>query len=219
MQHPRATPRAGPGRNSVITPDEGQSASDAASSVTNGSFKESASNKIVFKICDPDPSYETYETFRAVLFYLYTGFIAFTSLGSAHAETGAGSEATVDMDDDRVAMYWNFAEYKNALRYSKFCGDPRSIYELADLWEIPGLKRAAASHIERNLTPANIVTGLFSDFTGRHPELQGFHIERAIEYWDDIATTPAMKEVLQSPNPQTVEIMLRLFAGLRKEKR
>ncbi|EIN07919.1 hypothetical protein PUNSTDRAFT_144407 [Punctularia strigosozonata HHB-11173 SS5] len=158
-----------------------------------------------------------YETYRAVLFYLYTGSIEFAAPKVAHATENSGSDEMADTDDEQGALYWNFANYYEAREYDMSRGEPKSVYELADKMGIPELKEAAALCIQNSLTPENVVAELFSDFTGRHPEFQELQIKHVIDHWDEIATTSAMQEVLESPNPRTAQIMLRLFAGLGKK--
>ncbi|EIN07914.1 hypothetical protein PUNSTDRAFT_144403 [Punctularia strigosozonata HHB-11173 SS5] len=165
-----------------------------------------------------------YETYRAVLHFLYTQSIAFSPLESTyvtslHRAIESDANATFVSRDifnkEHAAAYWTFAE----LGTTEICdipqGDPKLLYELADRMDIPDLKKGAASYIESSITPANVVTELFSEFTARHDEFQPMQFERVIANWDDVSTTPVMKEVLESPNPHTVQMLLRLFGRLR----
>jgi len=93
-------------------------------------------------------------TFQAFIFYLYTGQIEFAPRGSQKDQSpGATKEQTPLCD-------------KTPLPSSK------SVYRLADKYDIPALKALALNHIRGGLRNCDIVAETFSEFTSRYDDIR-----------------------------------------------
>ncbi|KAJ3551528.1 hypothetical protein NM688_g4650 [Phlebia brevispora] len=98
-----------------------------------------------------------FTTFRALIFYLYTGKVHFRGLKSNPGHTG-----TEELPKD--------TELDTFLRCS-----PKSMYRLAEKLGLKTLQAASLDAIKLLLTPSNILTEIFSEFTSLYPEV--FEIE------------------------------------------
>ncbi|KAF9779896.1 hypothetical protein BJ322DRAFT_349753 [Thelephora terrestris] len=136
-------------------------------------------------------------TFKALLGYLYTGEIHFAPFGSeANRNLRASGKQTWETDG-----------------LSKV--SPKSIYRLADKYDIPELKQLAWETILKDLNSCNLVEEIFSDFTFFFPQgasedtikrlqeklsnLSGVRLERSAD------TLGILWEKLSKSEPFTVE--------------
>ncbi|TFK48527.1 hypothetical protein OE88DRAFT_1727782 [Heliocybe sulcata] len=127
----------------------------------------------------------SYRTFRAILYFLYTGCIAFAPLTSTYR--AAVAQRTLDED---VLMDRRIFNQQRAIAISPNgevgsipWASPKSIYRLADKLGIPELKVAAAQVIKDSLTPDTIVHELGSSLTSLFPEILQFQEEYAENHW------------------------------------
>ncbi|KAI0689655.1 hypothetical protein C8T65DRAFT_672775 [Cerioporus squamosus] len=101
-----------------------------------------------------------HRTWRAFIYYSYFGAISFAPLRSQ-----AKSTPRKDLKGSRAGTFT-----------PPECS-PKSIYRLADKYDIKELKTKAAADIKSKLTPSNIFTELFSSFTCLHSEIQEMEVE------------------------------------------
>ncbi|TFK94586.1 hypothetical protein K466DRAFT_657618 [Polyporus arcularius HHB13444] len=100
-------------------------------------------------------------TLKSFVFYAYTGGITFARLKSQGSQVSGHTEPT-----------------------SVPICSPKSMYRLADLYDIPMLKNLAKNDIKMKLSPNNILDELFSTFTSLYPEIEAFEREYLIRNID-----------------------------------
>ncbi|PBK94258.1 hypothetical protein ARMGADRAFT_1078960 [Armillaria gallica] len=98
-----------------------------------------------------------YKTFKALLVYLYTEDITFTSIKS---KTSPPSN------------------------FGPGCS-PKSMYRLADMINHEPLKKLALANLQTQLTKENICSELFSEFTSWYPEVLNIEVKFTLDHWSD----------------------------------
>ncbi|CDO69305.1 hypothetical protein BN946_scf184976.g24 [Trametes cinnabarina] len=104
-----------------------------------------------------------YRTWAAFLFYAYFDKLSFAPLRSC----------------ERAAQHSAPKPYDAPL-----CS-PKSMYRLAEKYDIPSLKNEAFYAIQSQLMAQNILVELFSPFTLTYPEIQGCEVEYLVEHISD----------------------------------
>ncbi|OCH92494.1 hypothetical protein OBBRIDRAFT_791246 [Obba rivulosa] len=102
-------------------------------------------------ICIQDMAYKTWQ---ALVFYIYFGEVAFAPLKSQAGKAGEQQQAWLP----------------------SLCS-PKSMYRLADKYDLGDLKTRALEDIRSKLSTENIWTELLSRFTSRYPEVQEVQID------------------------------------------
>ncbi|KAJ6554897.1 hypothetical protein DFH09DRAFT_1165841 [Mycena vulgaris] len=105
-----------------------------------------------------------FKTWNAVLHYLYTKTIVFSTLGS---ESGFARPASTER------------------RASVECS-PKSMYRLADKFGLDDLKALALASLRSQLSAANIAREAFSNFTYLYPAIQTIEVEFLIRHLPDL---------------------------------
>ncbi|RDX50132.1 hypothetical protein OH76DRAFT_1455600 [Lentinus brumalis] len=100
-----------------------------------------------------------YRTLQAFIFYAYFDQVSFAPLKS---------------QEQAVAQ--------PIAPYDPPSSSPKSMYRLADKYDIDALKVKASEDIKTKLTTENILTELFSSFTLTHPEIQQMELEFLYEH-------------------------------------
>ncbi|KAI0702972.1 hypothetical protein C8T65DRAFT_741452 [Cerioporus squamosus] len=101
---------------------------------------------------------------KSFVFYAYTGGITFRRLKSQ------GSKASPLGQTEPTSV--------------PVCS-PKSMYRLADLYDVPMLKNLARNDIKMKLSPDNILDELFSTFTSLYPEIEAFEREYLLNNIDN----------------------------------
>jgi len=97
--------------------------------------------------------------------YLYTNVIEFAPFGSNENRRSRSAEI-VTLSDDKVPR-----------------PSPKSIYRLADKYDVPVLKALALNHIRSELGKCDIVEESFSRFTSRYGEIRSLYIDQLASVW------------------------------------
>ncbi|KAH8916008.1 hypothetical protein BT69DRAFT_824630 [Atractiella rhizophila] len=135
-----------------------------------------------------------YSTYKAVLWYLFSGSIDFATLSSiAQADRIVGADAS-------YAPKVETSERKN-LKRKRYVQDaprdiipkgikqgiipvsPKSVFKIAHAYEIGSLKTAALKNLESQLTPHNVLLELLSDCSNTYEEVRGVHIRYLVKHW------------------------------------
>ncbi|OBZ67212.1 hypothetical protein A0H81_12855 [Grifola frondosa] len=95
-----------------------------------------------------------FSTWKAFIFYAYTGDISFAPLGSQ-------------------AKF----QFNQPYAYSPPLCSPKSMYRLADKYGINELKQRAANDIKSKLSADNILFEMFSRFTSRYSEIKDIQLD------------------------------------------
>lgn len=144
-------------------------------------------------------------TFQALLRYLYTNEIEFAPWGSAERRKARAREETTEPCEPPKPS-------------------PKSVYRLADKYEIPGLKKLALEQIKRDISKCDIVEEAFSKFTSRYPELRELELEHlALTLTRDSGPTlNALKEKIKAYTSGQLshaeDILPALYELMRKDK-
>ncbi|KAF9785422.1 hypothetical protein BJ322DRAFT_829530 [Thelephora terrestris] len=112
-------------------------------------------------------------TFQAFLMYLYTNVIEFAPFGSQENRRSRSAEI-INSSDEEVPR-----------------PSPKSIYRLADKYDVPALKTLALNHIQGQLAKCDIVEEAFSRFASRHDEIRNLYIQQLAYKWMEDSTTKA----------------------------
>ncbi|THH02323.1 hypothetical protein EW026_g519 [Hermanssonia centrifuga] len=119
-------------------------------------------------------------TWESVLYWLYTGVIAFAPLSSAGKQKR----------DEFIQ------EYLTANPGRPIPTSCKSIYRLADDLNLGSLKRRALQHLESQLTAETNLHELFSDFTSKREDVKRIELLEVIKHWDKLKSSTALKEKL-----------------------
>lgn len=111
----------------------------------------------------------SYATYRAMIYYLYTGLWSFAPLTSTSQPHRTSSDLSESLNDCNVSE----PDPIGIITPEDVpCSNAKSIYKLCDRLQIPELKAAALDHIRCSLTPENITTEICSSFTSRYSEVR-----------------------------------------------
>jgi len=142
-----------------------------------------------------------FKTYRAMLFYLETGCVAFAPLRSTYPD-----DIDIESDGrDYTPETWN--EYVVRKRttmsvipqHPPFESSPKSLYRLTHMVELDGLQKLCQDQIKASLTPKNILKEASSKFTSLYDDVKLFEYAYLKENWPNVRKgTTATKEFLQS---------------------
>ncbi|KAF9790973.1 hypothetical protein BJ322DRAFT_1039080 [Thelephora terrestris] len=116
-------------------------------------------------LSDSDLEDDEDEKFQAFLMYLYTNAIEFAQFGSEVNRRSRSAEI-VDPSHNKVPR-----------------PSPKSIYRLADKYDIPALKTLALDHIRSGLRRCDIVGESFSVFASRYAEVRSLYADQLACIW------------------------------------
>ncbi|TFK27990.1 hypothetical protein FA15DRAFT_701372 [Coprinopsis marcescibilis] len=157
-----------------------------------------------------------YRTYKALLYWLYTGQIVFAPLSSSFhnnlsrstSETSSlGSQAAPGADGGSQQPGSRRVEPPASSRYEwiknwarEFPNRPepcsaKAVYRVADKIDIPELKERAAQHIIKSLTVDNIGFEIFSPFSATFDEIRKVEITFFLNHWQQIRSSESMSEV------------------------
>ncbi|KAF8844421.1 hypothetical protein BDN67DRAFT_773290 [Paxillus ammoniavirescens] len=139
-----------------------------------------------------------HRTWRAFVYYCYTGKIAFYPLRSQMPRN-------------------KFPEVAGA---PPFCS-PKSMYRLADKLAMEDLKNRAFDAVKAGLSTANIVDEALSYFTSRHPDIQKLELDILVEKRKEPEVQQALEikiaQLVKEQPPHSATILttlVRLLSGL-----
>ncbi|KAH9837754.1 uncharacterized protein C8Q71DRAFT_559595 [Rhodofomes roseus] len=121
-------------------------------------------------------------TWEAFLFYIYTGVVAFGPLKSR-------GEAT------RTEF---IADYRVHNPHRPAPCSCKSMYRIACILDLPGLKELALKELSSQLSKENIVTEIFTGFTAKHEEVMDLELRILKEHWAELKGTEQVSEVLKN---------------------
>ncbi|KAH8913766.1 hypothetical protein BT69DRAFT_1291147 [Atractiella rhizophila] len=139
-----------------------------------------------------------YTTYRALLFYMYSGKIDFGPLKSRGKALGICSIArNKEVDEDvTIADTFSHGYTPSAFSSQSFAGlkqhylkvSPKSMYKLAHAYGIDHLKGLALQSIVDQLTPDNILIEVNSPFSAGYEEVRAKEVEYWVKNW--VCTSP-----------------------------
>ncbi|BGP32870.1 hypothetical protein JCM10296v2_004655 [Rhodotorula toruloides] len=130
-----------------------------------------------------------FTTYRAVLAYLRTGYIAFAPLTSSLRQSECAPEDAVAA---RRAVIASAVSSQPELPYP---ASPKSVYRLAHLLELEELQEKCLGHLRTSLTPACVPYELFDEVAVLYPPWRAIVTVFATENWHEVKKTSAWAEV------------------------
>lgn len=104
-------------------------------------------------------------TFQAFLLYLYTDYIEFAPYGSEENHKSRATEVSC-VSEDKIPR-----------------PSPKSIYRLADKYDVPSLKKLAWGAITNGLGRCDIVEEAFSGFASKYQEVRTTQVNHLASTW------------------------------------
>ncbi|KAH9938934.1 hypothetical protein B0H21DRAFT_825334 [Amylocystis lapponica] len=137
-----------------------------------------------------------YQTLRAFVFYLYTQRVNFLPLRS-EGGTGRAAEVARALTDPKAVPPCS----------------PKSMYRLADKYEIPELQRLAFTAIHSKLSIKNIVEESFSKFTARYEVVRDVEINYLRSNYAEVADSldKITDRLVSGELPHAREVLRRLL--------
>lgn len=156
-----------------------------------------------------------YNTYRALLYYIYTDNIVFAPLSSCFVSsrliTTSPSFPSSPRSEDipppasvsKKATYTDSATSRKEWVRDWMKHNPghpapcsaKAIYREADRLNLSDLKARAAQHVFQSLTVENIAYEVFSPFASIFEEIRKVEIDFFLKNWQEIRTSDAMKKV------------------------
>ncbi|KDQ07421.1 hypothetical protein BOTBODRAFT_60006 [Botryobasidium botryosum FD-172 SS1] len=128
----------------------------------------------------------SYRTVRAVLYYLYSEHIAFAPLSSS-LSTQSGADSRKDM----------IQAYLRANTAYPVPVSAKSVYALADIYELPALTDLAMLHFKKQLTKENVLTELFGTFCRLYDKPRDVAIKIAVANWAYLKETEKWGQIAE----------------------
>lgn len=126
-----------------------------------------------------------FRTYKAVLCWIATGYIRLAPLTSTFVETDTASRYT-----QRLAAVTQAVKDSPALPVP---ASPKSVFRLADYFELPELCKLALEAIENELSVSNAANELFSDVAGAYAEVRKVVLEYTMQHYDEVKGTEGWK--------------------------
>lgn len=173
--------------------------------------KHSSSATPCHRIAIKDASYHTY---RAVLCWMTSGFIAFTPLTSTFPSTPLLAP---------FAARAQFIAITHATSPDlPLPISPKSAFRLAEYLDLAPLKALALAAIQADLNNENAATELFSDTVRVYREVEDVVLDYVIAHWAQVKRSKAMVEVEERLDrdcaaPGSAAVALRLPKRLQKD--
>ena len=148
-----------------------------------------------------------FSTYHAVLVWIYSGYITFAPLLSTFTLTRKSTS--------RSQAVQTLAAKAPQL---PFPVSPKSVYRLADLLQLEGLKKEALENLKKQLTPETVAFELFGDVASMYQDVRDVEIKYALEHWTDVKGSKALEVVegRATAGELTAEGFSTLFALLRQ---
>ncbi|KIO03982.1 hypothetical protein M404DRAFT_26602 [Pisolithus tinctorius Marx 270] len=149
------------------------------------------------KICVKDVAFKTW---KALVFYIYTGHISFAPLRSQPLISTHIHHGPTD--------------------YAPMCS-PKSMYRLADKYDLKALKEQARTDIQSKITAQNVVPELFSTFASRYPDVRNLLTKIYVAHCDHPNVTTAMPvwigKVVRGELPHAEEALNAILRALAQK--
>ncbi|KZT21565.1 hypothetical protein NEOLEDRAFT_741133 [Neolentinus lepideus HHB14362 ss-1] len=167
----------------------------------------------------------SYRTYKALLYYLYTGCIAFAPLRSIY---NIAKENALSANRDSTFPCRTVYNNDNALVISVdgemgqlAWTSAKSIYRLCDKLGVPELKEAAARFIRDSLIPEVVMHEFRSTFTTLFPEILKNEDAYIAEHWADVCKTKSFEEYMTEligTGEQSKYILGHIMSALRSPR-
>lgn len=115
-----------------------------------------------------------YPTWKTLIYYLYSGKVAFSRLRSSNTQSAAAEDAGAQANNGPTVPTCS----------------PKSMYKLADELDIKELKELAKKNLESQLSVENIMAELMSSFTSRYDEIREIEVTFACSQGRRALTKP-----------------------------
>ncbi|KAG8985870.1 hypothetical protein FRB94_005125 [Tulasnella sp. JGI-2019a] len=151
-----------------------------------------------------------YLTYRALLFALYTDDITFGPLASTyHTDRTAANKKDGDFpySTRREYVQSRLSQPKTeAQRKAPLPCSPKSLYKLADRFDLPQIKRRAFQAIKNSLNPRNVAAELFGTFSSLFPEVRKFELDYLLSHWEEVSHSDTLMYDMNPFHPSSSPI-------------
>ncbi|KAH7098623.1 hypothetical protein BKA62DRAFT_832360 [Auriculariales sp. MPI-PUGE-AT-0066] len=146
-----------------------------------------------------------YQTYKALLYYLYTDTIIFAPLSSSFDSSATSTPPSVGpipqpepVVGPATRREWIQAWRRQHPELARTAGGPcsaKSLYRLADKIGLMDLKERAFEHIVASLSVANIVDEVFGSFSATFAEVRKAEMDFFLAHWSEIRSSNAMRAI------------------------
>ncbi|KAG5726868.1 hypothetical protein E4T56_gene1122 [Termitomyces sp. T112] len=152
-----------------------------------------------------------YNTYMALLYYLYTDIVIFAPLSSmfvpkAGNPTTSNTRSPSPSEDASTSKnnsetptsrrQW-IQQWKEEHPDLPVPCSAKAMYRLADRIDLPELKARASQHIVKSLTVENIAYEIFTPFAAAFEDIRKVQVDFFLGHWKDIRTSDSMRNVWQ----------------------
>ncbi|GAA5909512.1 hypothetical protein JCM6882_002662 [Rhodosporidiobolus microsporus] len=152
-----------------------------------------------------------YTTYRAMLYYLYTGHIAFTPPASNFTVAITAGEKTEGLGSRRNYLLNQSSNKVHAGPVE--LASPHAVYCLADKLGLDKLKDEAKKAILAGFTADNILYELVSTLSAQHDEIQQAARKFTLDHW--ASSSPSVQGSTEGQVEGAGEILKELLLGLK----
>ncbi|BGP32868.1 hypothetical protein JCM10296v2_004653 [Rhodotorula toruloides] len=149
-----------------------------------------------------------FTTYRAVLAYLRSGYIAFAPLSSTCSPVVGASTSR----QNRLQVA---AKSKPDMPYPV---SPKSTFRLAHLLELEDLQRLCLSNVQETLAPDSAAHELFDEVSVLHEAWRRVVIEYVVATWDVVHATKGWKEVERKVEEEEVHGAAKIMVQLSRAR-
>jgi len=146
-----------------------------------------------------------YTTYRAMLFYLVTGYVDFLPLTSDYRaqsieKEGADPGPAVIIPAHILSVKPVKEGVSPFASKAPHSCSPKSMYRLADAHMLPGLKELSLKSIISSLTPDNVLLEVFSNFSTKYDAVSQLAVDFMVQHWVEVKKSPAWKTFPMNPH-------------------
>ncbi|KAF9468617.1 hypothetical protein BDZ94DRAFT_1153659 [Collybia nuda] len=176
--------------------------------------ESSSSSKVTIVIKDV-----AYNTYLALLYYIYTDAIVFAPLSSSfilgqsqeisetpnptlpstpsEPQSQTGTQRRNTLQDTATSRREWINEWREANPGRPAPCSAKSAYRLADRLDLHELKERASQHIIKSLSVHNIAYEVFSPFAAAFEEIRKIQVDFFLSHWQEIRASDSMRNVWQ----------------------
>lgn len=147
-----------------------------------------------------------FSTYRALLAFLRTGFIAFAPLTSTCAPDPSHEDSRHSRVEAAIVAQPDMP----------YPVSPKSTYRLADLLSLDDLQRLCLANLANSLTPDSAARKLFDEVSVLHDPWRRAVVDYVVRQWDEVHATEAWREVEKRVEEEEVPGAARVVVQLSR---
>ncbi|KAH8918184.1 hypothetical protein BT69DRAFT_1338412 [Atractiella rhizophila] len=155
-----------------------------------------------------------YSTYRAALYYLFSNEIRFAPLKSH--ETARKIQEAVSVSGEAQPLPPKEPEHLNT---NPLMVSPKSLFKLAHVYGIDGLKHLAMENILSQLTPHNALLELHSRFSDTYDEVRQVYMKYLAKNWGDVSRSPVASHIMEEHGSLSYSLVKELMSTKSSSER